>query len=84
MCVCVCVCVCVCLSVCLFVCMYVCLLVCLSVCFSVCLSGYLLVCLVCLSDAPVTRPHLCQRTPTYGHTSGKLRARFVYVNNMLR
>ena len=27
--------------------------------------------------APVTRPYICQRTPTYGDTSDKLGARFI-------
>ena len=29
------------------------------------------------SNAPVTLPYICQRTPTYGDTSDKLGARFV-------
>ena len=28
-------------------------------------------------NAPVTRPYICQRTPTYGDTSDKLGARFI-------
>ena len=36
------------------------------------------------SYAPVTRPYICQRTPTYGDTSGKLGARFIEVKNMSR
>ena len=30
--------------------------------------------------ADVTHPYVCQRTPTYGNTSDKLRARFVHAN----
>ena len=29
------------------------------------------------SNAPVTRPYICQRTPTYRDTSDKLGARFI-------
>ena len=29
------------------------------------------------TNAPVTRPYICQRTPTYGDTSDKLGARFI-------
>ena len=28
-------------------------------------------------NAPVTRPYICQRTPTYGDASDKLGARFI-------
>ena len=30
-----------------------------------------------LSNAPFTRPYICQRTSTYGDTSDKLGARFI-------
>ena len=30
-----------------------------------------------LPNAPVTRPYICQRTPTYGDTSDRLGARFI-------
>ena len=30
-----------------------------------------------ISNAPVTRPYICQRSPTYGDTSDKLGARFI-------
>ena len=36
------------------------------------------------SYAPVTQPYICQRTPTYGDTSDKLDARFIYVKNTSR
>ena len=32
-------------------------------------------------NAPVTRPYICQRTPTYGDMSDKLGARFIQVKN---
>ena len=32
----------------------------------------------------VTRPYVCQRTPTYWSTLGKLRARFVHVKRTFR
>ena len=36
------------------------------------------------TNAPVTRPYICQRTPTYGDTSDKLGARFIQVKNTSR
>ena len=36
-----------------------------------------LVVLGAVSYAPVTRPYICQRTPTYGDTSDNLGARFI-------
>ena len=36
------------------------------------------------SYAPVTQPYICQRTPTYGDTSDKLDAHFIYVKNTSR
>ena len=34
-------------------------------------------CNISIAYAPVTRPYICQRTPTYGDTSEKLGARFI-------
>ena len=36
------------------------------------------------ANAPVTRPYICQRTPTHGDTSDKLGARFIQVKSTSR